>query len=809
MDSASIPATMDSASTRLLNIPELALAIALFLDKKDISQLMQASHGLHNMFAPCLYQDFDLAETLHKLLTRRNFMQALSRNAGLVRTIKMGSAFGMTYYDGVMLQKHQQQQSSPEATSSVVQPPSSSTPTGNMERPIDDITEMPPTPLSPFTHLSKLNFVLITSREYVHRVKMRALYKRENVGADCERHFGSLNIINLTICSTISTKALQMILFHCSLLTSLKVSGDDPEKFKIPLEDVVAEPWASSKLKALYLVIDIGDIDILLQDRRDPTACLLDKARERHLEKLFRQIGKQLELEALELRVAVNEDDLGDINGDDDEGRTADHWTFFFPGFLTLTDEATGQYGFLGLLAGLSNLRYLLGSLAVGHSSFGCAMGQRECAWMVEHRPKLKEAGFYATKADHGILDGQDLLDAGIGHFTRNLAGPEAAHKDISTDVFVLIDTWIGEFYYNAFINNFQDPLALIEQSGDGTFAWGPLKPTSFQSDLLYRPLPPTPSEPLIRLLQKDYALSDISTEGFIGSDTHIAKACILANLSRNLTLLRVTDIRMDDGFQLEVLAGKISAMVNLESLMLGLKVVEPGVEVVHPKAVQTILVECGALEKFEVRQYETHGGLFITLEDAIEKPWACTRVQRFDLTVGVSEREFDLDQEDPYYLRESPIVLTPAEEQLFAMLEKLYRQVGLLTEVRRLDLRLEWLGDEGFPTQNSAYNTNSFPALLSLGDARTNRPGYLHLLAGLKKLQNLRGSVFMDVDETEKTVDYREVVWMDDNWRELTIAEFFLNEEGQESRECFKWLKRQREHDKISLTLGYAEPYG
>ncbi|KAF9899664.1 hypothetical protein EC991_008509 [Linnemannia zychae] len=227
----------------------------------------------------------------------------------------------------------------------------------------------------------------------------------------------------------------------------------------------------------------------------------------------------------------------------------------------------------------------------------------------------------------------------------------------------------------------------------------------------------------------------------------------------------------------------------------------------IQSKAVQTILVVCGGLERFALRQYGTHGGLLINLEDAIEKPWACTRIQRFDLTVGVREQGLDLGNGGLYYRRESPIALTLSEEHLFAMLEKLYTQVGLLTEIRRLDLRLEWLDNEGFPTQDSAYDTNSFPALFSLGDARTNRPGYLHLLAGLKKIQKLRGSVFMDVDETEQTVGWKEVVWMDENWRKLTIAEFFHNQ-GEEARECFVWLKKQRKHDTIPLMLGYPESY-
>ncbi|KAF9092360.1 hypothetical protein BGX29_010504 [Mortierella sp. GBA35] len=217
----------------------------------------------------------------------------------------------------------------------------------------------------------------------------------------------------------------------------------------------------------------------------------------------------------------------------------------------------------------------------------------------------------------------------------------------------------------------------------------------------------------------------------------------------------------------------------------------------IRSKAVQTILVECGALEKFQVRFFENHGGLFIHLVDAVEKPWACTKVHRFDLTIGVTEIELEQDQE-PYYFRESPTTLTAEEEQQFALLEKLYRQIGKLTEVRRLDLRLEWLDDQGVPHEDSAYDTNTFPAMLSLGDARTGRRGYLHLLAGLKRLQKLRGSVYMDLDETIETV-----AWIDENWAELTIAEFFHNR-GEDARDCFQWLKKQRDHDVIPLTLGY-----
>ncbi|KAG0279728.1 hypothetical protein BGZ95_000391 [Linnemannia exigua] len=621
MDSASTPATKDSPSMlQILNIPELAAAITSFLDKKDISQLMQSSHGLHDIFMPLFYEHLDLTEKQSRLLTLPDSMSALSRNAGLVRSIRMRATFGIAYYDGVMAQRQQQQQqSSLEAVRSAKQPystspfSSSSTTTESLQQPTIDTTALTPVPFSPFALLSKLVFVFTASLERPHRARVQAqsdngtlvsklcgildfsprlrslslsgihiiteasldhfaaalagltnlerlslcllspdtdhdrfiitlfrhfpdmlthlnltlfffspvrgkvmeplisptnthiqqqlhrqgplrhltyfsLVSKNSLNLDTfysivksfpaltifnipriesqgcfdtaaemlvrscpqlqdihhsngshdkegrmlsavasrmdkdtlrsiyfsglaekermlerivERHFGSLNTIFLSICSTISAKSLQAILFHCPLLVSLEVSGDDPEKFKIPLKSIIAEPWASNKLKTLHLVIDIGDVDTLLQDKRDPTAWLLDNTRKNHLERLFRQIGKQLELEILELRVAVNEEDLPyDSGDDDDEDEYTTYKTFFFPGFLTLTDEKMGRFGFLELLVGLTNLHCLLGSLAVKHSRNGCTMGQRECGWIVEHWPKLLEASFYATKAD-------------------------------------------------------------------------------------------------------------------------------------------------------------------------------------------------------------------------------------------------------------------------------------------------------------------------------------------------------------------------------------------------------------------------
>ncbi|KAF9088773.1 hypothetical protein BGX29_000105, partial [Mortierella sp. GBA35] len=174
--------------------------------------------------------------------------------------------------------------------------------------------------------------------------------KEHRLEQAARRHFGSLRRVVLDVCSNIQTKSLQTILFNCSMLEELEVSGDDPDRFKISLEDVVAETWASRRLKQLYLVIDIGDTSTLLQDRSDPTK--LDDRRKGLLNKLFQQIGVQTELKILELRVSLEDDIL-----EEDEFLT--HKDFFFPRMMWLEDESSDRHGFLGLLRGLTKLEIL------------------------------------------------------------------------------------------------------------------------------------------------------------------------------------------------------------------------------------------------------------------------------------------------------------------------------------------------------------------------------------------------------------------------------------------------------------------
>ncbi|KAG0252528.1 hypothetical protein BGZ95_006608, partial [Linnemannia exigua] len=97
----------------------------------------------------------------------------------------------------------------------------------------------------------------------------------------------------------------------------------------------------------------------------------------------------------------------------------------------------------------------------------------------------------------------------------------------------------------------------------------------------------------------------------------------------------------------------------------------------IDSKTVQTILVECGALEELHVSRnpYETRRRLCIDLEDAIEFPWACTRIRTLRLTVAIPDEPFHRFAENtvPYYNRPAPMELSVKEKEQFRSLEALY----------------------------------------------------------------------------------------------------------------------------------------
>ncbi|KAK3841486.1 MAG: hypothetical protein J3R72DRAFT_524322 [Linnemannia gamsii] len=197
------------------------------------------------------------------------------------------------------------------------------------------------------------------------------------------------------------------------------------------------------------------------------------------------------------------------------------------------------------------------------------------------------------------------------------------------------------------------------------------------------------------------------------------------------------------------------------------------------------ILELCESLEV--LIQHANHGsGSFITLADAISVPWACKKIRRLDITIGLAM----VSSQDPYYRRTAPVVLSTEERRQFADLEMFYRQTGNLVRLEYMDMRGMYLDHEGKPRQLARMKMHrfTFPAMLSLQDDTTGRPGYLDLLAGLVNLKELRGSVRVTTDEAQETVGEREMDWIGTHWPALRRVALFAS--NNDVRESFKRLR-------------------
>ncbi|KAK3837690.1 MAG: hypothetical protein JOS17DRAFT_786799 [Linnemannia elongata] len=130
------------------------------------------------------------------------------------------------------------------------------------------------------------------------------------------------------------------------------------------------------------------------------------------------------------------------------------------------------------------------------------------------------------------------------------------------------------------------------------------------------------------------------------------------------------------------------------------------------------------------------------SLTDSAAIRTVLTEIKHLRLLVRINEPHTEPELSRPaYFRREAPVELSPIETRYFEPLEHFYRQIGKLTELRHLDLRMDKMGPNGerqsdIPTCSEV----SFPGLLNIG---MGRPGYLELLGGLSKLKQLCGSVF------------------------------------------------------------------
>lgn len=269
----------------------------------------------------------------------------------------------------------------------------------------------------------------------------------------------------------------------------------------------------------------------------------------------------------------------------------------------------------------------------------------------------------------------------------------------------------------------------------------------------------------------------------------------------------------------------------------------------IRSNTLRTILCECRSLEVFRMIQADSPSHCGIDLVDAVAAPWVCTNIVRLFLVVNLQDtrepspsstitttaatitgREDDNGDIDdsagmgawkPYYEREGPIVFTAKEEDQFRLLERFYQQLGQLTQLEYISLKVQLdtdFGEDDWANEMQQwliYQRNTLPGMLSLGDPRTGRPGFLHLFSGWKKLKSLMGSVALDTAETRRTVRLREMKFMLEQWPALTQVEFMQIEEpeveevvvgdgggggSEEGPTALEWLQDERPDIEIVL---------
>ncbi|KAG0278224.1 hypothetical protein BGZ96_002489 [Linnemannia gamsii] len=182
---------------------------------------------------------------------------------------------------------------------------------------------------------------------------------------------------------------------------------------------------------------------------------------------------------------------------------------------------------------------------------------------------------------------------------------------------------------------------------------------------------------------------------------------------------------------------------------------------------------------------------------------WASCRFRELRLTVNMAHLSYMSMSSFPFSFS----------------LPRLHRDVmvrsfgGLMTNIgKQKDLRVLDLSialPRGYIHQNQrpwTYRDETFPGLLTLNNRSGNgqgqrygqgdclQRGFLEMLGGLSKLEELRGSVnLIPRNAYGYTTGWEEAKWMKKHWRKLKVAEFYpANAETSAIASEFLWLQEQ-----------------
>lgn len=171
----------------------------------------------------------------------------------------------------------------------------------------------------------------------------------------------------------------------------------------------------------------------------------------------------------------------------------------------------------------------------------------------------------------------------------------------------------------------------------------------------------------------------------------------------------------------------------------------------IQSKSVKRILTSCKALTSLVFASSNIMRSC-LTVEDATEEPWKCTRLRELRLIIN----------------------LNGGCANECTMLNKLYTQLGALEDLEILDLMSACRNR----MTSKPYTETTMTCMLALRNETTNRQGFLQFLVKLKNLRVLLGSFLLCNQEMKAMVGDGEVKWILENWPRLETIEFVSEQE-------------------------------
>ncbi|KAF9130817.1 hypothetical protein BGX30_013350 [Mortierella sp. GBA39] len=202
------------------------------------------------------------------------------------------------------------------------------------------------------------------------------------------------------------------------------------------------------------------------------------------------------------------------------------------------------------------------------------------------------------------------------------------------------------------------------------------------------------------------------------------------------------------------------------------------------------ILVNCANLEVLKALEIP------VRLERLIQERWVSTRIQELHISIDAGEPEIPIRPNNRRHF-------SMQHKEKIERLEKLYRQLSVLTELKVLDLRLytstadrHFNVDVGPPPLNHVMS-----GLLTLSDQGKDGGlwGGLQLLSGLKNLTVLKGLFAFNVATLPGFImREKDAGWVAENWPKLERIEFYTGDHAVDSADILSsvaWLRSMLPH--------------